>query len=159
AVAGRLDYLLGRVGLELDVTTVAQADFPPLDGRDAPYHLAPRATWAEYPDAEALLLPWGEAAADRAMGAGGPRGAVLRGRDRPVHQALAAFLPARGRERAEAAARLEARLLDAGFGLPLYHPVVVWAVQPRVRGFVPSPFPQGADLWAVSFAPAADDAR
>lgn len=159
AVAGRLDYLLGRVGLELDVTTVAQADFPPLGGRDAPYHLAPRATWAEYPDAEALLLPWVEAAAARAMGAGGQRGAVLRGRDRPVHQALAAFLPARGRERAEAAARLEARLLDAGFGLPLYHPVVVWAVQPQVRGFVPSPFPQGADLWAVSFAPAADDAR
>ncbi|HEY8552448.1 MAG TPA: ABC transporter substrate-binding protein, partial [Thermaerobacter sp.] len=133
AVAGRLDYLLGRVGLELDVTTVAQTDFPPLDARDAPYHLAPRATWAEYPDPEALFLPWAGAVQARAAGAAGERDPAAGGRDHAVHQALAAFLPARGRQRAEAAARLEARLLESGFGLPLYHPVVVWAVQPHVR--------------------------
>ncbi|QIA26924.1 ABC transporter substrate-binding protein [Thermaerobacter sp. PB12/4term] len=140
AVSGRLDYLLGRVGLELDVATVAYADFPLTGGRRAPYHLAPRTLWAEYPDPEAVFLPW-------LLGAeGGPAAA----QDPAVRQALGELLTASGGRRGEAAARLDRALLEAIAGLPLYHPVAVWAVQPGVRGFVPSPFPQGADLWAVS---------
>ncbi|GAB6875793.1 ABC transporter substrate-binding protein [Thermaerobacter litoralis] len=147
AVSGRLDYLLGRVGLELDVATVSEADFPVTGGAQAPYHLAPWTVWAEYPDPEAVFLPW-LSGTDGLVLTGDGAGAAAR-RD------LARLLLSAGRRRANAAAQLDRHLLEAGAGLPLYHPVVVWAVQPGVRGFVPSPFPQGPDLWAVALDPRA----
>ena len=145
AVAGRLDYLLGRIGLELRVETVGHGDFRARSGGPDPgYHLAPRTAWAEYPDPEALFLP---------LLAGGPAAGPEAGR------VLAGLVGAEGRRRAEAAARLDDLLLDRGRVLPLYHPVVVWAVQPWVRGFRPSPYPQGADLWAVSVRPPVGSGR
>ncbi|ADU51081.1 extracellular solute-binding protein family 5 [Thermaerobacter marianensis DSM 12885] len=158
AVAGRLDYLVGRLGIELEVATVGRVDFPPPGGGRAPYHLAPRATWAEYPDPEAVFLPWLNPPVPAPDTPGAPDPAGVPG-DAAIRQALGRFLAAQGQTRGEAAAALERRLLEAGAGLPLYHPRVVWAVQPGVRGFVPSPFPQGADLWAVSLAAAARAGR
>ena len=135
AVAGRLDYLLGRVGLELATMTVDQAEFRRrLEEAPRAAHLTPRAWWAEYPDPEALLLPW----------------AHQRGWSATETPSLAALTGARGRQRAQAAARLETALLQQGRILPLYHPVWFWVVQPWVRGFRPTPFPQGPDLWTVS---------
>lgn len=135
AVAGRLDYLLGRVGLELVATTVDHAEFRRrVAGSPPTVHLTPRTWWAEYPDPEAVLLPW----------------AARRGWISTGTGSLGTLTGAQGPQRARAAARLEQALLQQGRVLPLYHPVWFWAVQPWVRGFRPTPFPQGPDLWAVS---------